>query len=86
MKVLRVRHAGGHDTFETGSFNVDDKSGVLIVYEDQQKRKALAAFNAEFWIAADFVDSGTLVDDREEVDDDGRSEIRTEAERVLRGS
>ncbi|OZF05246.1 hypothetical protein CH302_01075 [Rhodococcus sp. 15-2388-1-1a] len=82
-KELRVRHAGGEDRFGTQSFSVDDKSGVLLVYADSSRKQALAAYNSEFWIAADFVDPEET---GEEVDDDGRSEIRSEIDRVLRDS
>lgn len=59
---ILVRHAAGGTRYDTTSFTVDDKSGVLLVWADASNRRALAAFNREFWLAVDFVD-------REEVDD-----------------
>lgn len=59
---LFVRHAAGETRYDTTSFTIDDKSGVLLVWESPDQRRALAAFNREFWISVEFVD-------REEVDD-----------------
>ncbi|EOM77906.1 hypothetical protein DW322_08830 [Rhodococcus rhodnii] len=59
---LLVRHAGGEQLFDTTTFTVDDKSAVLLVFSDPGRKLCIAAFNREFWIAAEFVE-------REEVDD-----------------
>lgn len=53
---ILVRHAGGETRYDTTSFTVDDKSGVLLVWTAADRKQALAAFNREFWLAVDFVD------------------------------
>ena len=75
MRKLRVRHASGDNgvtetDYATTIFRTEDKTGVLLVFEDAAQKRLLAAFNAEFWIAAEFVDI-------EEVDD-GEREVRSE--------
>lgn len=56
MKKLLVRHAAGETVYDTTIFRTEDKTGVLLVFEDPAQKRLLAAFNAEFWIAAEFVD------------------------------
>ncbi|NKT56895.1 hypothetical protein GS885_02460 [Rhodococcus hoagii] len=53
---ILVRHAAGETRYDTTSFTVDDKSGVLLVWVAADRKQALAAFNSEFWLAVDFVD------------------------------
>lgn len=52
--MVRVIHAQGSTEHKRGVvFSIDDKSAVLIVYADHQKRQPIAAYNREFWIAAE---------------------------------
>jgi hypothetical protein len=64
---LLVRHAGGESRYDTTSFTVDDNSAVLLVYADATNKRVLAAFNREFWIAAEYVPQQE-VDDGESSD------------------
>lgn len=74
-KVLLVRHIAGETSYDTTTFTTEDKTGILLIFSDASKKDLLAAFNANGWLAADFVDKV--------VNDDGTTEIRTEAGRVL---
>lgn len=56
MKKLLVRHAAGESFYDTTVFRTEDKTGVLLVFEDAAQKRLLAAFNAEFWIVAEFVE------------------------------
>ncbi|ORI13433.1 hypothetical protein [Rhodococcus sp. 1168] len=65
MKKLLVRHAAGQTVYDTTIFRTEDKTGVLLVFDDPAQKRLLAAFNAEFWIVAEFVEEA----------DDGEGEV-----------
>lgn len=65
MKQLAVHTANGRDVHNTTVFRTEDKTGVLLVFEDPAQKRLLAAYNAQYWISAEFVDVDQGVGDGE---------------------